>query len=249
MSIHELRLPFMDELKANYQTIRDEYLAFREDPNIPRENFSQMSTAKKALRSDKSVWKVYAFYIHHQKPVDFIQDHNLTFNEQSTDQLITLLDYIGQNHFKKTTALVENVYSNPDHGMINVWFSTLEPDARLGLHTNYDPYMYRAHLGLCVPDGDIGFKVKDARLQWREGDYLTFDPVDPHTAWNFTDSERTVLICDFFKPEGDRDQLAELERVQVKKMLEANPMSFGMSGGFFDLDEETKQKYAIPEVG
>lgn len=99
----------------------------------------------------------------------------------------TLFTYIEIQHFQKTSTLIHKLVEDENNGIINVWFSYFEPNTKLGLHVNNDPYMYRAHLGLIVPDGNIGFKVCDDIVKWKEGEILVFDPTNPHTAWNLTE--------------------------------------------------------------
>ncbi|CAN5120392.1 hypothetical protein BH24PSE2_BH24PSE2_15350 [soil metagenome] len=43
------------------------------------------------------------------------------------------------------------------------------------MHTNYDPFMYRCHMGVLVPDGDIGMKVEGETVRWPEGKFIIFD--------------------------------------------------------------------------
>lgn len=60
----------------------------------------------------------------------------------------------------------------------------VDPIEFLRQHVNHDPYMYRSHLGVIVPEGEVAFKVCDEVVKWREGSVLAFDPTHPHTAWN-----------------------------------------------------------------
>ena len=43
--------------------------------------------------------------------------------------------------------------------------------------------MYRCHLGLICPSGDIGMRVEGEERKWKEGEFLIFDSMRPHTVW------------------------------------------------------------------
>ena len=70
------------------------------------------------------------------------------------------------------------------------------------VHTNYDPFMYRAHMGVLVPEGDIGMMVEGETAVWPEGKFIVFDAMRPHTVWNFTGKARYVLNVDCYRPES-----------------------------------------------
>ena len=238
--------PFLKTLKDNYRIIRAEYVRYEEDELVKtRKHFTcNMTTAKRSVRSSFTHWKVLSFCTHFRTVRQIFEEQKIKLPPEMEE----FLDYVEKNHFAQTRALLAQVRSAPENGLINAWFSYFEPGARLALHINDDPYMYRAHLGLIVPEGNIGFKVRDETTNWREGEILVFDSTNPHTAWNLTDSGRLVLIVDFFRPERNREEMAAMERVQFQRMMSHNPFSVGMSGGYVELDDETKQKYAIPWV-
>lgn len=56
----------------------------------------------------------------------------------------------------------------------------------------------RCHLGLIVPDG-CGITVHGKTKKWAEGKCIVFDDTYVHEAWNYGNSERTVLLPDFKK--------------------------------------------------
>ncbi|MEH1125600.1 aspartyl/asparaginyl beta-hydroxylase domain-containing protein [Micromonospora sp. CPCC 206061] len=46
--------------------------------------------------------------------------------------------------------------------------------------------VYRAHLGLVVPDGDCAPRVGTQTRRWQEGDLFGLDDTVNHEAWNRT---------------------------------------------------------------
>ena len=130
-------------------------------------------------------------------------------------------------------------------GLISAYFSSMKPDAWFKLHFNNDPYMYRAHLGLIVPSGDLGLRVRDTVVTWKEGKIFTFDTLNPHMAWNLTQEERTILIIDFYRPEHPRAKMVALEQTQLQQRLAEDTESFGFSGGSKQeaITDATKMEY------
>ena len=239
---------FLDVLEKNHPIFKDELEAFFKDRLVPKQVLKQVSTAKKSIKSDKSLWKVLGFRLHGKTALEFIEEHNLNINKFTTFLTKVIARYIFRNHFKETQKIIQNLCDKKECGIINVWYSIFEPGAKLGLHVNNDPYMYRAHLGVIVPEGDMGLKVKDDIVHWEEGKVFVFDPTNPHTAWNASEGNRIVLIVDFYKPEGNRAELEQMEKEQVEMLIKENPMSFGMSGGYFDLDDSVIEQYGLPHI-
>lgn len=83
-------------------------------------------------------------------------------------------------------------------------FSRMAPGTRIAPHEGWVTTVYRAHLGLVVPDGDCALRVGDEVRQWREGETFVFDDTVEHEAWNRAQSDRTVLLFDFSRP-GQED--------------------------------------------
>ncbi len=90
-------------------------------------------------------------------------------------------------------------------GVVSVSFSLLKPGTHIVPHKGYDDYsekMYRYHMGLIVPEGDIGIRVEKEISKWGIGKSFVFDDFMIHEAWNFTAKNRIVLIIDFLKDES-----------------------------------------------
>tara|TARA_B100000579_G_scaffold437884_1_gene469668 strand:+ start:1501 stop:2103 length:603 start_codon:yes stop_codon:yes gene_type:complete len=65
----------------------------------------------------------------------------------------------------------------------------------LPTHRGYKEIL-RIHLGLIVPDGDIGFCVNGNKTKWENGKCLAFNDFFEHSAWNYTNEDRINLIVD-----------------------------------------------------
>lgn len=91
-----------------------------------------------------------------------------------------------------TAELVEHV---PD--LILASFSILLPGQAIPLHRAGSRLNLRFHLGLVVPDGDVGIEIDGVTHRWRECDGFIFDDRKYHHAWNHTHSPRGILMIDF----------------------------------------------------
>lgn len=119
------------------------------------------------------------------------------------------LYYMGQKLEKncalcpKTTALVESV-----PGMTTAGFSALEPETEISPHTGYTDAVLRCHLGLITPQPVEGqhsllptcaLQVEKDIYVWTPGRAFVFDDTKMHSAWNYGDRTRFVLLLDFLK--------------------------------------------------
>lgn len=85
-------------------------------------------------------------------------------------------------------------------GLTTAGFSRLAPGTRIKPHKGWVTTVYRAHLGLVVPDDGCALRVGGESRTWTEGDVLVFDDTAEHEAWNRSDRTRTVLLFDFLRP-------------------------------------------------
>tara|TARA_B100001758_G_C18408764_1_gene614110 strand:+ start:2326 stop:3114 length:789 start_codon:yes stop_codon:yes gene_type:complete len=116
------------------------------------------------------------------------------------------IDLIDVNN-KKTKALkqcptlnklLSNMNLSTGYGF--VFFSRLEPDTSLVPHHGSSNIRSRIHLGLDVPQGDVGLKVGGEVVQCKTGETVCFDDSYAHSAWNLTNQMRDILIIDVFNP-------------------------------------------------
>jgi aspartyl/asparaginyl beta-hydroxylase (cupin superfamily) len=109
-------------------------------------------------------------------------------------------------------------------GIVTVSYSLLRPGTRITLHRGYNAYsdrVLRYHLGMIVPDGEMGLRVRNTTKRWREGEGLVFDDTNPHEAWNLSTGERVVLMIDFctgkYTPELDHAHLSSRACTYIDK--------------------------------
>lgn len=238
---------FLGQLKASHDLLWRDYLDIARFTD--QSWMINTSTASRTVRSARADWKVFAFLVHGKSPHEHMKEHGFLMPGMGSLEFERFSVLMEQLYFRRSRAMLSALSSAPENGIVSMWFSSLEPGAKIGLHINNDPYMYRAHIGLKVPAGDLGIKIGSEYLKWKEGELFAFDPTVPHTAWNFTKEPRVVFVVDFLRPDADRERMRSLEREQFRRMMEVNPLSFGMSGGCYDLDEDAIQRYAIPEIG
>ena len=117
----------------------------------------------------------------------------------------------------KTTIKLLKISSSKIRGAV---FSLFEPGYKIDLHRDNDGNKhvdhYRVHIPLIIPDNnnkhigntitinDINNKLcifqleNDYRL-WKDDDWFILNPNYLHSAWNYTDKLRIILIIDIFK--------------------------------------------------
>jgi aspartyl/asparaginyl beta-hydroxylase (cupin superfamily) len=88
-------------------------------------------------------------------------------------------------------------------GLTTAGFSRLAAGAHIEPHEGWVTTVYRAHLGLVVPEG-CRLRVGNETRAWREGETLIFDDTTTHEAWNRSRLPRTVLLFDFLRPGCER---------------------------------------------
>ena len=96
------------------------------------------------------------------------------------------------NSCPKTAALLEQFPQ-----IITAEFSLIKPNTHILPHTGYSGKYKRAHLGMIIPEGDLGIKVNGETKKWQENKWLIFDDSQWHEAWNKSNEERVVLMIDF----------------------------------------------------
>ena len=119
------------------------------------------------------------------------------------------LYYMGQKMEKncefcpKTTALIESI-----PGVTTAGFSALAPETEISPHVGYTDAVLRCHLGLIVPQPVEGqdsllptcaLQVENKIYTWTPGRAFVFDDTKLHSAWNYGDRTRFVLLLDFLK--------------------------------------------------
>jgi beta-hydroxylase len=108
----------------------------------------------------------------------------------------------------KTTALVESI-----PGMTTAGFSALDTGTKILPHVGYTDEVLRCHLGLITPKSTkncqtpyCALQVEDKIYTWSPGKAFVFDDTKIHSAWNYGDRTRFVLLVDFERVGPHRDQ-------------------------------------------
>lgn len=81
-------------------------------------------------------------------------------------------------------------------GVINAFFSILRPGVHIPAHRGPYSGILRYHLGVIIPEGDVGIRVDKEVCRWQEGRSLYFDDSFDHEAWNKSEGIRVVLFVD-----------------------------------------------------
>lgn len=127
-----------------------------------------------------------------------------------------------------------------DNPIINMTFYRMQPGTTLKLHADSGEFQYRAHMGVVIPKGNCGLKVKDSVVKWKEGRFFVFDSTQPHMAWNLTDEERVVFSIDFLRKPFEENK--QLHSEEMYRKMESTPLGFE-GGGYLDLDKDTMERH------
>jgi beta-hydroxylase len=114
-----------------------------------------------------------------------------------------------------------NLVNNID-GIMSVSFSLLKPDTHIVPHKGYDDYsekVLRYHMGIIIPDGDVGIRVENEVRTWQEGKSFVFDDYMVHEAWNYTEENRIVLIIDFLRDNNNNNNNKEFKDENFHKSI------------------------------
>jgi Aspartyl/Asparaginyl beta-hydroxylase len=171
-----------DELMEAAPMLREEFLAYHTDYidgdfsksipyNNPVEDISGLQTKKDAWRVDplKYNWK----------------KHNVSIDP--------LADQTIRDRYPTATKLLEKY---KEHCPICT-YSSIEPGLVIKRHIggeNEAGDIVRIHVPLIVPEGDIFLEVEGYEIDW--SDIYGFDNRYTHSAHNYTDKRRLVLLID-----------------------------------------------------
>ncbi|KAI2491635.1 peptide-aspartate beta-dioxygenase [Fragilaria crotonensis] len=115
-----------------------------------------------------------------------------------------------RTHFPQTYELLRNLAI--PLAVRGVCFARQEPQTGVLPHSDGRNFILTAHLGLDVPDG-CWMKVGTEECTWEVGKLTIIDTSFEHSTGNPGDSERLVLIIDFWHPELTEAERAALEFV------------------------------------
>jgi aspartyl/asparaginyl beta-hydroxylase (cupin superfamily) len=141
--------------------------------------------------------------------------------------------------FPQTYELLRSL--NIPFAVRGVCFARQAPGTGVQPHSDGRNFILTSHLGLQIPQG-CWMKVGDQQVTWEVGKLTTLDTSFEHSTGNPADSERHVLIIDFWHPELTEAERAALEfvydlrnkfesgqvPVRKPKSLQAKEGGFGM---------------------
>ncbi len=102
------------------------------------------------------------------------------------------------NMFPKTHNIIKDI-----PGLVTASINLLEPKSIIKEHSGDTNAIYRCHLGLKIPATlpYCGFRVKNMKKTWEEGNMLIFLDAYPHEAFNNSNDKRFILQLDVLRPE------------------------------------------------
>ena len=197
-------------LEENYNIILDEYKNFKfniVEDNSSDENWMWWKLAyehsldiTKNFRQDLD-WDIISF-------APYKRSHScygLILNEQSIWEGV-LLSTKATHNFNflpelKTTEICNQYFSKTSDlvkqfdEVTSLMIARFPSNRKIPTHKGYKEII-RVHMGLVVPEGDIGFGVSDQTTKWQNGKCLAFVDSSTHYAWNNTEQDRINLIID-----------------------------------------------------
>lgn len=193
--------PALSEFENNFAQIKKELLTILNKPLIEIYNSTWVGERPNYLTNplDKSTaWKTYTFR------------------------------FFGINHIPnlESCPAIRNILDKFPT-IVTAEFSLLEPNTHILPHKGYTNKLLRAHLGLIIPNGDIGIRVDEISSNWEEGKLLIFDDSIEHEAWNNTNQQRVVFMFDFephFNTMKSRNVCTEvLQKTNDSHLLNISP--------------------------
>lgn len=171
------------------------------------------------LKSGYSVIREELFHFLRECPVSSLHNNYKAYTNKDGWRTIPLVFFTIENpefitHFPKTHKIIQAI---PE--LISAEFSILLPGTEIRPHIGYSKQVMRTHLGLKVPDGDIGFKTESESVSWEEGDTFSFNDGELHEAWNRTEEDRWVLMIDTPVP-GSAYGAKEIARYKFENLTD-----------------------------
>ncbi len=256
--------PFFDELREYKTSIKEEILNVEEliikkDPHlvVPRYQNKQSEIDKGIGWNPMFVFAIQGYSLRdfHQKYQFHPGRENASNNE--IDEYMDKEEERLNKYVPKTTDIFKAFFNEHNDVVINISVFRLEGNGSfLPLHTNYDPHMYRCHLGILVPEGELGLSVAGEIKKWKEGEYFIFDSMQPHMVWNKTISTRYIINMDCFRPEPELADVRAVQKALLDSRMSRNKFSYGYSGGTpsITLHDHIRYEYSLhnttmPEPG
>lgn len=179
--------PFLKPLELHWQIIRQELLQvidkMLDARTVDSEHHSHITTRGKEWSSVPIIELNEDPSIHNPDSVAHIKRWGLPYGDPGS--------------FRDNAPLTCDLIKNTIPNWSTSAFVKLAANTKIRPHNGWTGSLHRAHLGLIVPEGDIGIQVEKSSRKWEEGKILVFDDNCLHRAWNRTDLDRYILSVDF----------------------------------------------------
>ena len=166
-------LPELRRIERRFVDIRREL-----DAVLPRvgemPRYHELDAKQEAIsNADPRFWKVFFVYLYHE--------------EEALE---------GRRLCPRTAEVVGSI-----PGVLNAFFSIMEPGKSVPAHEGPSYHYLRYHLGLRIPENrPPSIRVKDETYTWKTGEGVLFDDSWNHEVINDSDDVRVVLIVDVLRP-------------------------------------------------
>jgi aspartate beta-hydroxylase len=111
-----------------------------------------------------------------------------------------------------TCSLLEQIIPASKCSRGQIKFSLLSPGTHIWPHCGPTNTRLRAHLGLSIPTG-ARIRVATEERVWENGKILIFDDSFEHEVWHEGDQYRLILIVDFWHPDLNESERAQLSAI------------------------------------
>lgn len=196
MPFHDrAHFPWLDDVEAQAERIRDEYLALEEDASIFRPYVSVDARSPGAEHwqpvNNSANWNSCHLYRYGE------------LQEKAASRCPVTMETIERTPLSRVKG----------QGPESI-FSVLKPKTHIPPHHGLVGGRLLVHLPLIVPEKCGALRVGNEQHAWEFGRCLVFDDTYRHEAWNNSNETRVVLIFDIWHPD-----LSDAERYGFGEIL------------------------------
>jgi beta-hydroxylase len=241
---------FLKPLQAEWQSIRNEFLAFCLAPDdVLQFAYQTMGpksqTIKTADGGHPSKYSAFGVWFNGDFTYNFVGCNAIRHQGSSVSETMANAARIQRQYFPKLNSLLMGLAQQYPNRIRTAYFGTFHPGMKIKLHVNDNRLFYRGYLGLVVPKGDVAMRICHDTLYWQEGEFMVLDHTYPHCPHNNTTEKRTVLVVDFIRPELDLDQALAEEAKEFATRMAADPKSLGVFGGNDYVSDDIVRLYGM----
>lgn len=143
--------------------------------------------------------------------------HYVEKSSQNTWQIFSFRFFGIDNPLNHSLCPITSNLIKQNKNILSADYSYIPPHTQITPHKGFTKMVLRVHLGLIIPDGDVGIKVGNEIRKWEEGKLLILDDSYEHHAWNNTDKDRVVLMFDIVNPYWNYSA-EEINRYKIENM-------------------------------